>query len=278
MHKVIKYFYHDGKKVKRLDKSLHVLLKFVRDKSIDMLIKNIKGKYTQHNIGIIKRHHIAVNGDLSLEKVDDKNIWIVNSTYCIENISTEVCCNLKCEKCNICFHMYTCTCNDYVISSSICKHIHFVVIQTFPKIVTAEDVQPPIIASKTKTADLTKAKQNVYVKISQFFFKFQSASIEHIGEAALSQIESHIDTIDKLLELKTCDQEFSSTSHHKEPHNKKIEKQKNFYSTKKKKYKNISIKKPNVIESAEIETNLKHKSSDFISCTVTNDHNYYIKQ
>lgn len=43
MHKIIKYFYLDDKQVKRL----HVLLKSIRDKSVDTLIKNIKGKYTQ---------------------------------------------------------------------------------------------------------------------------------------------------------------------------------------------------------------------------------------
>lgn len=58
MHKVIKYFYLEGKKVKRLDRSLHVL-KYLRDKSVDRIIKKTKGKYTQHTSGIIKRHRIA---------------------------------------------------------------------------------------------------------------------------------------------------------------------------------------------------------------------------
>ncbi|KAJ8932511.1 hypothetical protein NQ314_014603 [Rhamnusium bicolor] len=42
MHKLIKYFYLARKTVKRLDKGLHVVLKYVRDKSVERIIKITK--------------------------------------------------------------------------------------------------------------------------------------------------------------------------------------------------------------------------------------------
>lgn len=43
MHRVIKYEYLEGKKVKRLDKTLHNLMRFTRDKQVERIIKLTKG-------------------------------------------------------------------------------------------------------------------------------------------------------------------------------------------------------------------------------------------
>ena len=34
-------------------------------------------------------------------------------------------CRIQCTKCGICMHDYTCTCRDYNLHLTICKHIHF---------------------------------------------------------------------------------------------------------------------------------------------------------
>lgn len=44
-HIVLNYFYLDGKKVKRLDKSIHQLLMFLRDKTVERIIKVKMGKF-----------------------------------------------------------------------------------------------------------------------------------------------------------------------------------------------------------------------------------------
>jgi len=46
MHRTLKHIYLQGKKVKRLDKSLYSLMKFIRDRSVDRLIVVHKGKVT----------------------------------------------------------------------------------------------------------------------------------------------------------------------------------------------------------------------------------------
>ena len=35
-------------------------------------------------------------------------------------------CSLKCSNCNICVHMFICSCIDFLLCSTICKHIHVV--------------------------------------------------------------------------------------------------------------------------------------------------------
>lgn len=42
----LKYFYLHRKKNKRLDRGLHIVLKFLRDKSVERVIKLVKGKNT----------------------------------------------------------------------------------------------------------------------------------------------------------------------------------------------------------------------------------------
>lgn len=82
MHTIIKYFYLDGKKVKRLDKSLHVLLKFVRDKCVDRVINKIKGKPSIHIKEIIIRHNAAISSKFTVEvDCDIKNEWYNIQTF-----------------------------------------------------------------------------------------------------------------------------------------------------------------------------------------------------
>ncbi|XP_035215395.1 uncharacterized protein LOC118188975 [Stegodyphus dumicola] len=46
MHRTLKYVYLHGKNVKRLDKSIHAIMKFVRDRLFDRLLVMHKGKLT----------------------------------------------------------------------------------------------------------------------------------------------------------------------------------------------------------------------------------------
>ena len=59
--------------------------------------------------------------------------WAVKSAESSQeytvNLEQERCtqdCALECTQCNICVHMYSCACCDYLIRGTICKHIHLV--------------------------------------------------------------------------------------------------------------------------------------------------------
>ncbi|KAJ8932722.1 hypothetical protein NQ314_014417 [Rhamnusium bicolor] len=67
MHKQIKYFYLHGTTVKRLDKGLHAVLQYSRDKMVEHLIKETKGKSSIHKRNILQRHTTAISSQFSAE-------------------------------------------------------------------------------------------------------------------------------------------------------------------------------------------------------------------
>ena len=43
-------------------------------------------------------------------------------------------CPMRCNRCNVCAHMYKCDCKDYLIAKThCCKHIHCVYIREYGK-------------------------------------------------------------------------------------------------------------------------------------------------
>lgn len=127
MHKVIKYFYLDRKNVKRLDKGLQVILKFVRDKSLERIIKLIKGKNTHYTREIFKKHNEAMDLNFEIEFLE--SYWTISKdcvSYTVKKILDTKCCEVICNICNICLHMYSCNCLQYN-NNVICEHIHFLI-------------------------------------------------------------------------------------------------------------------------------------------------------
>lgn len=134
-HKVFKYQYLKGKTNKRLDNCLLNLLKYVRDKTFDGLIKLTKGKVTTRINKIQERHLRSLTLSTGSVKAEDSNTWTVlgedgRSSYKVSKLldayNEQQNCQLKCRGCNICVHMYVCNCPDSLIATTICKHIHLV--------------------------------------------------------------------------------------------------------------------------------------------------------
>jgi hypothetical protein len=108
-------------------------MKFERDKGFERLVKIEKGKNTGRIEVIVKRHIASEKLSPSLVKVIDNKTWAVTSSdnqreYIVEQESEEcdVNCAMRCDKCDICIHMYCCNSADALIHHSICKHIHLV--------------------------------------------------------------------------------------------------------------------------------------------------------
>ncbi|GFT99517.1 uncharacterized protein NPIL_110731 [Nephila pilipes] len=77
MHRTSKYIYLHGKNVKRLDKAIHGIMRFVRDKMIDRLITSNKGKLTSKIRDLRIRHKTSET--LSLLVMENENGWILKS-------------------------------------------------------------------------------------------------------------------------------------------------------------------------------------------------------
>lgn len=130
MHHTIKYIYIKGKRVKRLDKAIDLIMKFVRDKFFDRSIMLHKGKITNKLKEIQRRHKTSMDLDMSLI-VKNGDGWDMPSSskssheiYHIEELKMHCDCQLICSECKICLHRYYCSCIDSSIRWNMCKHIH----------------------------------------------------------------------------------------------------------------------------------------------------------
>ncbi|XP_074596218.1 uncharacterized protein LOC141851373 [Brevipalpus obovatus] len=128
----LKHIYMDGKKVKRLDKSIQSLMDMLRDYAHRRVIKIRKG-YRSSKLFAINRSHdrsLKINQPLVECSDEEGKFWCIQSTttgtdiYEIRKGDENCQCQLKCKACNICLHSMTCTCPDY-FKGNLCKHLHY---------------------------------------------------------------------------------------------------------------------------------------------------------
>lgn len=128
MHGTIKYIYLKGKKVKRLDKGVSAIMRFVQDKLIERVIVTKKGKLCSKIKDLRSRHKSSLSMSSSLiiateggwECLSQKS----HEMYLIRELNQTCSCQLICSECNICIHRYYCSCVDSAIKFNMCKHIH----------------------------------------------------------------------------------------------------------------------------------------------------------
>ncbi|KAJ8910233.1 hypothetical protein NQ315_015925 [Exocentrus adspersus] len=130
MHRTIKHLYLHGKFVKRLDKAIGAIMKFVKDKLFERIIVLHKGKVSTKISELRNRHIASLSLDLNRVIKTDTG-WLVpssssNEIYTIEEVKESCPCKLVCEECQACLHRFTCTCLDSCIKWNMCKHIHLV--------------------------------------------------------------------------------------------------------------------------------------------------------
>ena len=219
---------------------------------------------------INERHKTAKEIDLTkhfITETDDE--WRVQSSstekcYSVRRVCNNCECKLCCSICNIYVHSYSCTCMDYLIHDTICKHIHLVKMWTISKDLTTgetlDDDALPVneeISSldendvdsksdmdcnitslnyfnnhcKLKTSEITSIKdrflttcKNIELEISK------CASVE-----ALRSGEQHLHAAVMILRnLSNIDHTTTLPVHKRPAANVNIEKQTRFVSTKKK--------------------------------------------
>ena len=171
-HRVLKIKYLHHKRNQRVDTLLVTLLKISRDKAFGRLLKLEKGKNT-HRISEINRRHkcaekMTMDNAYSILTVEQDMEWTVQSQsdqsviYIIRRQSEPCTCHVRCKLCNICAHSFTCTCLDSILRSTICKHIHLVVIKNEINSTgsgSEENSQEILDAHKAILADTNPANQ-----------------------------------------------------------------------------------------------------------------------
>jgi len=124
----------EKKQNRRIDFLLHLLLKIARDKIFERLQKTQRGKSSYQQCEINKRHRTAPKmSPLIIYWLIRSNAWKIkpsvssrNDPYIVKKQLDNCHCHLRCSSCDVCVHMYSCTCMDYLIHSTVCKHIHLV--------------------------------------------------------------------------------------------------------------------------------------------------------
>ena len=136
-HRTLKIVYLQQKQNRRIDFLLHTLLKLARDKVFERLTKLEKGKYSHRISEINKRHKSAERMlPMSVNIIRDDIDWIVPSEkdasvrYNVRLINETCDCKLRCSNCEVCVHMYSCTCMDSTLHKTVCKHVHLVIMTT----------------------------------------------------------------------------------------------------------------------------------------------------
>lgn len=291
IHKTIKYFYLNGRKNKRMDQCINALLKFIRDKVFERFIKLAKNKYCSKEDKIMMSHNAAVKiCDAKIERMSPTT-WKINSTtgkessYDVSKVQ-EICvlsnCKLKCRLCNICNHIYTCGCPDFMIRSNICKHIHLILlseehlVQTFytqpdestqqfdnfEKLLVNQDIIEPV--EKEKKSIINKLMMGVGLMKSNDYSMDDCTDIQ-------KKVDSLLNTIQRK-KRKLID------TNNKEPSNKKIDKQLRLVTKKtncKSQLQNITTER----EKIEIKQSFKNTPAvgaerKILHIHNTNDHTY----
>lgn len=136
LHRVIRYCHKEGKRNKRVDRLISLLLKLTRNKIFDRLIRLVKNTAESAFDRETQTRHDAGAG-INQDCVKQAGIsqWTVRSpsspttTYVVTEHKWGVCqesCALTCPTCKVCVHNVTCCCPDNVLRRNMCEHIHAV--------------------------------------------------------------------------------------------------------------------------------------------------------
>jgi len=132
-HRLLKVVYLQSKQNRRVDKLLHILFRIARNIVYEQMLKVEKGKMTHRRCEIQKRHTSAVEmaSTCTISPVNHDE-WKVQSQvqsevfYTVQRLLETCSCKVKCRDCGACTHLYNCSCMDFAVHSTVCKHVHAV--------------------------------------------------------------------------------------------------------------------------------------------------------
>ena len=284
-HRVFKYNYLKGKVNKRVDRCLLNLTKFTRDKVFERICKLTKGK----NSSRIKRIHSSHQASFLInfshvQKTEQNGKWMVKSEdgkrmYDVSDSSNITCqCRMVCVECKICSHRFTCQCSDYLIYMNMCKHIHLVcrykarnceseqkdmkkneevenridedeVLNNYGKEISTLS---GFVANKENDDSFNELKKKTEGAVMELLAEIES-STEFDREALQETYKNITKAKNVLVSLKKNKSVQAIEVKLKSPPNKNIEKQRRFYSTKKKqKERKVRLAKPSIDEKSSM--------------------------
>ncbi|XP_069582362.1 uncharacterized protein [Ranitomeya imitator] len=287
-HRVFKHMYLEGKKIKRLDKCVSALMKFTRNKMFERLIRKPK-KTPSHRLSQMQNSHIeslaisnsmivvhSKNAVFEVQASDLKHSYVVTKEEVTE-CSLKNVCPLTCSLCQICVHMYTCSCVDNLIKGNICKHIHAVVrlgltedpetlTSTHAETTEADELMADILKFNVPLDYCTSSQRQSLISSSEVL-----TSCFRVNEMSADTIIAAQKDIGNLLSKYSKD-DLTVRMKNREPANKKIQKQTRLFSTKKRKENLKTCLKPSANEKDNLWVNLGKGEAEYIHTEF--DHTY----
>ena len=213
-HRTLKIVYLQQKQNRRIDFLLHTLLKLARDKVFERLTKLEKGKYSHRISEINKRHKSAERMlPMSVNIIRDDIDWIVPSEkdasvrYNVRLINETCDCKLRCSSCEVCVHMYSCTCMDSTLHKTVCKHVHLVTMTTTTTTTTDKVCDSTSMAAtsleyfsnllkdKVKDSQLSTLRQQVLNKLDVMAVHVRECQSKDALKTSIKHITSALMTI-----------------------------------------------------------------------------------
>jgi len=291
-HKVLKHIYLEGKKCKRIDKTINAVMKLARDSMFERLIKVAKNGSTSKSRKIHDSHKCSesISSD-KIQILEGGQLLIVISLtnpsekYCVTR--ADITCNepcLKCSVCNICIHTFTCECVDNIIKLNICKHIHACA-QAFNKL-------PNDSSNRFYLEDTIIGEHEELIEmISQPSMKCTALSTPGISGKIINKVElirsicatSEVSEEEDMLLNKKLDDIINMLNKTKKIHlntvenvniQKRITGQMRLYSTRKQRLHKNDIHKPTVNETNAIRDRINSENNEYVNIHQTFDHGY----
>lgn len=273
MHRVLKYVYLKGKKVKRLDYTLFSLGKLVKDTVYKRMIDLVRNR-TRRN-GLHERHRQGMELEVIQE---DKKVFYVSSAssnqkkykVVAQSVSCEKC-RERCTYCDVCQCMYACTCDDSDEGrKNICKHIHAVarIVKDQLHLVkhkpSSEEIEAISSIALSKTSKLPCSYSE---KITLVLSKLTSACQDIADEEVYKAVNDHLQKALAIANTSKIQIKRSrlpvDVATAEEPANKLCTRQEKLYSTKRKrKHKGPTMRKPNAKMRREIGESMANFESD----------------
>ncbi|KAG8199373.1 hypothetical protein JTE90_011833 [Oedothorax gibbosus] len=207
LHRTLRYCSREGIKT-RLDKFIFVIMKLMRFKMLDRLINMLDEEKISLALDSINREHSLGFGIPSdcISSLGDK-MWLIRSDeeqdifYVVREFdSCPSFCSLICSECNICVHIFSCSCIHNMVFGDLCQHIHAVVWKFLtphfsPLPSPAHDDYEKMNDNDTEVPDDPSQPSDLFnsvLKMNRDVFKQVCSNKSILGESTLRAIKDRL--------------------------------------------------------------------------------------
>lgn len=289
MHRKLKHTIPEGKKNKRVDKLISALFDLTHHYLMKRVTRIVKGTRTS-NMAKIEKSHLPAKATIKFVKSNEDGTWSVESqstpglSHTVSKEADGACCPLACSKCAVCIHTYMCTCYEYMLHHTICKHIHAVQMAQAPENLESMPVDSPSeeeartsraqslldsIGKMQASTSITRSAQVLACVDTIKEYEAEGAVDPEVTKKASRMLQKVVGLYEREKKREFADET-------KEPANKSIERQVRFHSTKKPRLScpTATLSKPTEQQKEMLKARLLDRNVESVEIITTSGHEY----